>query len=367
VELHCRSSDWFQHRHQNDEAYDPIILHVVFEHDQNIFRKNGSMIPTLELAPLVDMRLWNKYRDLMETFSSIPCERSIGRLDRVYIKSFLPRLLIESLQVKTKKISSLLEEYKGSWEDAFYVRLSGSFGFNVNTLPFELLARTIPRNILAKHAGHSDQVQALLFGGAGFLAGPFSEAYPERLRNEFIFLQKKYALKPLDLFLWKFGRLRPSNFPTVRIAQLGSLLTRSTQLLASVLETTETEALQAFFATPLMPAYWQNHYHFAKESAKKTPVMGVESVNNILSNTVAPFLFSYGSDRRDPGIIERAVNLLEVLPAETNQVTRYFAKLGVRCASMAETKALLYLKKVYCDNKKCLNCEIGIRLLKREP
>jgi len=362
VEMHLRSSDWNQHGHTSDKAYNNVILHVVLHHDAPVFRNDGTEIPVLVLNGLIPGNIEANYRDLMENLSWIPCEKKIAAIDEFHIQSWLSRVLVERLEEKSQMLEKLLKEYKGSWDNAFYVMLARNFGFKTNGLPFELLARSLPQTILAKHKNNLMQLEALIFGQAGFLEADLDDEYHKRLKSEYLFLKKKYQLTPLEAFLWKFLRLRPSNFPTIRLAQFAALIAKSNHLFSKIIEIEDVKVLKTCFAAIHASSYWDTHYRFGKEGRARSG-MGAESVDNILLNTVVLFIFYYGKCSGKQNFVSRAIALLESLAPENNNITRGFKKIGVAGSDAAASQAMLQLKKSYCDTRKCLNCGIGTKLL----
>ncbi len=362
VEMHLISSDWYKHHHQQDSAYENVILHVVFSHDQSVFRKDGTEIPVLELKNYIPQNLINTYRDLMDSQHFVPCAAALPAVDSFYVNTWLNRILIERLEAKSEQILELVKEQKGSWDDAFYITLARNFGFKNNALPFECLARALPQTLLAKHKNQPLQIEALLFGQAGMLASDFTDDYPQLLKKEFEFFQKKYALKPLDASLWKFMRLRPANFPSIRLAQFAALVIKSNHLFAQVLEIKSVTALRDLFNNLPIHSYWTNHFRFDKPAEEKNKQPGDFSLDNLLINSVAIFLFAYGLHHDKEDLRDRAVQLLERLPAEQNQIVKQFKQLGVGVNHAGDSQSLLQLKKYYCDAKKCLSCGIGTKI-----
>ena len=363
VEIHIRSSDWQKHKHEVDPSYDNVILHVVYHHDQDQYRNDGSVLPVLELRPLIPEGLSERYQELMGNLNWIACQETIGDIDRFHLTSWLSRVLVERLEEKSKGVYQVLEEYKGSWEDSFYLFLARNFGFKVNSQPFEMLARALPLQLLARHKHNPLQVEALIFGQAGFLYDTFTEDYPLQLQREYLFLQKKYQLRPIDRYLWKFLRLRPLNFPTLRLAQFSALIMKSDHLFSRILDASTPAELRAMFTELPVNGYWKQHYRFGVTSNPFSHLMGEESVNNVLINTVALFLFCYGRNMNRSSFVNRAIGLLEWLPAENNQVIERFKAAGVKLAGADCSQALLQLKKSYCEEKRCLECGIGVKIL----
>jgi hypothetical protein len=365
VEIHYRSSDWTLHKHQFDQAYDNVILHVVYEHDQVIYRENGSAIPVVSLKGKFKEALYNQYHALLHASHHFPCQQQLHRVDACSIRSVLDRQLVERFEEKTEVIYRVLEKNKGDWEKTFYHFLFRSYGFKVNALPFELLADSLDVQLLKKYQQQPMQLEALLFGQAGFLAGSFSESYPRQLQAEYDFLRHKHALCPIPVALWKMLRMRPVNFPNYRLAQLSALLQRHGHLFSRLLAMDQVvEYMDLFTTLPIHP-YWESHYHFKKNSVKCSPQMGKASIQNILINTICVFLYVYGQYTQQEPYMEKAFALLHALPAEKNAIVAPYELAGLHMENAATTQAILQLNKNYCSRKKCLNCTIGIRILKK--
>ena len=365
VEIHLRSSDWSLHRHQHDPSYDNVILHVVYEHDQVVYRKNGSEIPVLSLKGMFNEEMYDHYHALVSATNHFPCEQQLPTVDALAIRLVLDRQLIDRFEEKTKTILQVLEKNKGDWEKTFYYFLCRSFGFKVNTLPFELLADSLDLQLLKKHQLQPIQLEALLFGQAGFLEGPFTESYPEQLRTEYAFLRRKHNLSPIEVSLWKMLRMRPRNFPTYRLAQLAGLLQRHQNLFATFISVDSFLDYPGLFTSLAINPYWETHYHFKKTSVKNSPQIGKFSVQNILINTICIFFYVYGKYTDQDKYMEKAFGLLNFLPAEKNAIVAPYQVAGIVMDSAATTQALLQLNKNYCCQKKCLNCTIGIKILKK--
>jgi len=365
VEIHIKSSDWLKHNHQINPAYENVILHVVYEHDTEIRRKDNSVIPVLELKSRISTAFIKKYENLFLTLTDFPCIAQIGTVDELIVNSFLSRTLIERFEQKTNAVTETLNELKGNWDETFYRFMARNFGFKVNAVPFELFAKAVSQHIYAKHKNNPHQIEALVFGAAGFLNAEFEEEYPKKLKAEFLFLRKKYNIKPIEVSLWKFMRMRPQNFPTVRLAQFAALIVKTNHLFSKVMEIKDISELHALFQNLPVHAYWKTHYHFKKETSGVNNQIGKTSVDNILLNTVALFLFAYGKHSATQFYINRAIKLLESLPAEQNAITDKFTGAGVKMDHAFASQGILQLKKHYCDEKKCLSCGIGIKILKQ--
>ncbi|MBC7416868.1 MAG: DUF2851 family protein [Pedobacter sp.] len=365
IEIHLKSSDWLRHNHQTDAAYDTVILHVVFEHDAEIERKDGTLLPVLTLKNRIAPDLIERYADLCLNLNAFPCSAQIGAVDKFIVNAFLSRTVIERFEQKAELLAKSLAQLNGNWDEAFYHALAGNFGFKVNALPFELFAKALPQQIYAKHKENPLQIEALVFGVAGFLKDNFNDAYPQGLKNEFEFLKKKYGLQPLNASIWKFMRMRPQNFPTIRLAQFAALILKANHLFSKILNIKSPTELRALFEDLSVNSYWETHYHFKKEAATVSAQIGRASIDNILLNTVALFLFTYGKYTGTDGYVHRAVKLLEQLPAENNAITASFIEAGVQLEHAFASQGAIQLKKSYCDQKKCLLCGIGIKILKQ--
>jgi hypothetical protein len=365
VEIHILASDWLLHQHQNDEAYENVILHVVYENDTPIFRQDGSALPILVIKDLFDPDLLQQYEKLISSLCQFPCEKQIREVEPLIVRHFLSRILIERFIEKSEEIAQQLAQCTNDWESVFYYFLAKNFGFKVNAVPMELMAQAIPHQLYGKHKNQPLQIEALIFGQAGFLNQQFAEEYPNKLKREYQFLKQKYGLKSISISLWKFLRMRPQNFPTLRLAQLGALITNSNRLLSKILtETSVAEIEKLFHNLPVNP-FWEKHYHFHKKTNHVNVQLGKQTIENILINTVSLFLFAYGKTMDQYELINRSLALLEQLPAENNAIIEQYREAGVKIDSAFVSQALLQLKKKYCNEKKCLNCTIGIKILRK--
>ncbi|WP_094571790.1 DUF2851 family protein [Mucilaginibacter xinganensis] len=365
VEVHISSSDWQKHGHTTDDSYSNVILHVVYKDDKPLVLANGRRVPTLELQNRIPDELHSKYHNLV--FGNqviIPCEANIGGVDVLTMHNWLTRVLVERLEKRSAAVIDALNINRGDWEETFYQFLAANFGFKTNALPFELLAKSLPQITLAKNRNSSLQIEALIYGQAGFLDGDFKDEYPSKLKSEYEFLQKKYKLVPIEKHLWKFMRLRPQNFPTIRLAQFAALVVQANHLFSKVLEVKDVKALRDLFSEIKVNPYWETHYKFDTESAPSSKNMGASSIDILLLNTLALFLFSYGKHNQSQHYINRSLKLLEHLPNENNNIITDFANLGVKITTAFESQALLELKNNYCNYKKCLQCGVGNRILK---
>ncbi len=362
VEIHTRASDWHKHKHTSDKAYDNILLHVVNEADVKLHRRNGEPIPTLEMKDRIPKPVYGKYLQFRSSRGWIPCEKQISSVDKFTLNNCLDRLLVERLERKSKAILDSLQQNKNNWEETFYQQIAKAFGYKVNAGPFELLARAVPASVLGKHRNSLAQIEALLFGTAGMLEGKFKDDYPKALQKEFRFLKQKFNLKPLDVSLWKFMRLHPPGFPTIRISQFSSLFYGSSHLFSKILESASMKEIVSLFSTHTTE-YWVTHFRFDKKSGNRKKTLGADTINIIIINTIVPFLFIYGKEKGEEKFCDRALSLLEKLDPENNSIISKWNSIGVPAKNAGDTQALLQLKNEYCSKKRCLECSVGGKLL----
>ena len=365
VELHINSSDWHKHKHTDDNAYKNVILHVVYRDDEPIVLPDGRRLATLELKDLISPELYNRYHHLVYGNQQfIPCEGSVQAVDDITLRNWLTRVLIERLEKRSDAVMATLEKNKGDWEEAFYQFLAAQFGFKTNAVPFELMAKSLPQLTLAKHKNNPLQIEALIFGQAGFLEEEFKDDYPKKLKEEYGFLQKKNNLVPVEKHLWKFMRMRPQNFPTIRLAQFAALIIKSNHLFSKMIEIKDVTYLRKLFTELQINPYWETHYRFEAESKPSSKSLGESSIDILLLNTFVLFLFCYGKHNQQEYYINRALKLLEKLPAEQNNIVTNFGLLGIKVSTAFDSQALLELKNNYCNYKKCLHCGVGNKILR---
>lgn len=361
IEIHQKSSHWYQHRHETDPAYDNVILHVVELYDKPVKVKNHEL-PTLVLR--YPDKIQKNYEILLKSKHWIACENKLSEIDPFILRFWFSSLMIERLESKTGEILKILEQNHNNWNETFYQLLARNFGMKTNALPFELLAKSLPLNILSKHKNDLFQTEALLFGQSGLLNETLlGDDYYLALRKEYSFLYKKYGLSGIESHLWKFMRLRPINFPTVRIAQLAMLIHHSTALFSHILDTEKPDELRKLFDVTASE-YWNSHYRFNKTSEEVRPkALGKTAFNNLVINTIVPMIFVWGDQHLDQSMKDRALLLLEKLDPEENQIIRKWSESGVESRTAFETQALLQLKNNYCDKKNCLNCQLGAKII----
>ena len=363
IEIHKNASDWNKHNHQVNKAYNNVILHVVENNDQPVLRSNLEEIPAMIFK--YPQYLKNNYQNLLDAKTWIACENQFHKIDPIILQLGFNRLMIGRLEDKTDEILTRLQQNNNDWNTTFYQMLARMFGFKVNSVPFELLAKSLPLEVLAKHKSSLFQIEALLFGNSGLLNDQLlGDDYYLNLRNEYSFLYKKYHLKGIESHLWKFMRLRPGNFPTVRISQFAALIYRSHGLFSKITEIEDLDHLKKLFKVEASE-YWNSHYSFNKKSkGNSIKEIGETSVDMLIINVVIPFLFVYGEKQNKEKLKNRALEFLEQLPAEKNSIIEKWGKLGVKARSAFESQSLIQLKNKFCERKKCLNCQLGVKLVK---
>lgn len=363
VEIHEKSSDWYRHGHATNPVYDSVILHITQHIDCEVCRTNGEPIPQLLLTCPDSVRA--NYRELLETDQYPPCYRIIPTLPRLTLHAWMAALQLERFEEKTEAVRERLQHADGNWEDAFFVTLARNFGFGLNGDAFETWARHIPLRAVDKHRNDLFQIEAIFFGQAGLLQEPQADPYYQRLQKEYAYLQHKFELTPIDPHRWRFLRLRPNNFPHVRIAQLACLYHRSYGLLSQVLEAESLAEVRTLLKGGISD-YWLTHYTFAAAAPSRPKTLSPTTLDLLLINTVVPFLYAYGKHKDNEALCARASRFLEELKPENNHIIRLWSECGLTAAHAGDSQALIQLKKNYCDRKKCLYCRIGYEYLKRK-
>lgn len=362
VEIHVRSSDWYRHGHQTDKAYDNVILHVVYESDTEIIQNNLLVVPTVALSGQMDAGVLDRINILRSSAADIPCGSYLESLEPTRWKSWLDRMLVERLEHKSGLVDLALHANRNDWEDAFYQLLARNFGFKVNAVPFEMLSRILPRKLLLRYGDRPELVDALVLGQAGFLDEEMEEDYPVLLKNEYRFLARKHGLVPMEQHLWKFLRMRPANFPTIRLSQFGRLVTAHGFSFSKVLQTNDPVHLMEQLRVQASE-YWNNHYLLNKPAPHSRKSIGSDSIDNIFINTVVPALFYYGRRNGDAYLVDRALEWLTTLSYEKNKVLDTWSNAGIQASSAFDSQALLHLHANYCSSKRCLDCAIGKQLV----
>ena len=363
IEIHERSSDWFKHGHHVDAGYNSVILHIASEIDMEISRSNGERIPQIQLICPEAVR--TNYKELLETDSYPPCYRIIPSLPPFTAHSWMTALQMERFEQKATLLNERLKRCQGNWEDAFFITLARNFGFGLNGDAFETWAHRLPFRAVDKHRNDLFQIEAIFFGQAGILEDSDGDGYYLRLKKEYTYLQHKFGLIPMDASLWRFLRLRPANFPHIRIAQLACLYHRAYGLLSRIMETETLQGVRDILKGGTSE-YWLTHYTFGGSSPSRPKTLSNTSLDLLIINTVVTFLYAYGLHKGNRVLCARAGSFLEELKAENNYITRMWEQCGMKASNAADSQALIQLKKEYCDKKKCLYCRIGYEYLKRK-
>ncbi len=361
IEVHTKSSLWNVHKHHEDHNYTNVILHVVWLHDADIY--NPTEIPVLTLQDKTSQLLMQQYEELMHNTSFIPCERSVNSVSFLTWTAWKERLAVERLERKTSLIRQYLLQTKNHWEEVFWWLLARNFGITVNNEAFETIARSLSISLLAKHKTQIHQLECLLFGQANLLRGTFREYYPKMLLREYKFLQKKYKLQPISYPL-HFLRMRPQNFPTIRLAQLAQLIHHSKHLFSMIKDTPDLETVKELLQVTAND-YWHYHYRFDELSPFKEKTLGKQMIENIIINTIVPVLFGYGYLLKESNHTKKALLWLTQTHPEENTLIRKWDKLGVSVDSALDSQALTELSKEYCTYKNCLSCAVGNAILKK--
>lgn len=365
VEIHLFSSDWNAHRHSNDRAYDNVILHVVWEETEQIFRKEGTAIPTIELKDIVNANvLWN-YNNLLRNPADILCEPHFGSCSDLSKYAMMDKAMVTRLESKTADIFELLNKNKNDWELTSYQWIARNFGFKLNAEAFFRLSEVLPLRVVRKHQGSLFQLESLVFGQAGFLEEPEGE-YALKLENEYCFLAEKYNIyeKRMSRHEWKFLRTRPGNFPTLRLAQFARLLNNNEGLFSFFTETREVSVIVEKLGV-VQSGYWQEHYDFGKKSRVKLSGIGETSLENLVINTVVNLLSAYSASIDTPVYAERAIEILESIKPEKNHITEKWKNLGIAVKSGFDSQALIQQYNAFCLRKRCVQCPVGAELLRR--
>jgi hypothetical protein len=363
VEIHVRSSDFLIHQHEKDENYKNIILHVVYENDKEISILKKMKIPTLEMKSYIPVEAFRKYDFLQNCKDEIACGADIKKVPPVIITNQLEARMIERLENKCEEIRENLEKNNNNWEETFYWMLGKHWGMKVNSDPFEWLVRSTPLTLIKRHQDHLIQLEALLLGQAGLLEKEFEDTYPKKLQNEYAFLKGKYKLSPISKHAWKYLRMRPSNFPTQRLAGLASLFHHQPNYFQIILKEQKLKVAIQCFQTPVSE-YWQRHYIPDKLTTRQQSGSGIGLIQNIFINCVIPFLFFYGRERGIVAFEQKAIEWSSELEGEKNHITNQWIKNGVKPQNSIDSQGMIQQFNYYCKQKKCLECTVGTYLIK---
>ena len=378
IEIHERQQDWYAHKHDTDAAYDNVILHVVRKSEKNnaertVITKNGRKIPELEID--VPEHVQRNYRELLERDTYPPCYQIIPTLPSLMAHSWMAALQVERLERKTLDVTNILHALNGDWEHAFFVVLARSFGLGNNSDSLEIWARHLPLNSVAHHRNDLFQVEAFFLGMAGMLdenilrertkEKTLSDPYFQKLSAEYQYLRLKFRLSEPPQLTWKLLRMRPQNFPHIRIAQLAKLFHEESTSLSKLLACKHIKNVHELLAHGVSP-YWETHYTFGNESQENRKLLSLASVSLIAINCVVPILFAYGRTMGDESYCDKALELLDSIKAEDNNITRMWQKVGLKVSNAGDSQALIQLKKQYCDRKDCFRCRFGYEYLKKQ-
>lgn len=359
VEMHVNSSDWFKHGHQDDDAYKNVVLHVVYHNDCERLK-----IPTLVIDGKFDESILMQYEGFMKSRLWIPCEKMIADVQQFTWLSWLERIVVERLETEVKDVYAHLVENNFNWEETVYQRVMRYLGMKVNNDAFERLAKLLPLKILRKHVDNALQVEAMIFGCAGFLEQTFTEDYPVLLQREFKVLKSKFDLISMPMAYWKFLRMRPPNFPTVRLAQTASLICSCDTLFSKLLSISDLETMRTMFDVEANE-YWDTHFIFGKPSKMMKKTLGATAIDVLIINAIVPILFCYGMYHDDENLKSRSLEFLGKMEPEDNLVIRNFRKMGVNVRNAQQSQAILHLYNCYCKKRKCLNCRVFRACLKK--
>lgn len=362
VEIHLKSSDWYVHHHEKDEAYENVILHVVWEHDTEIFRSNNTEIPVLELKNYVDPVTITNYQSLIFPKSWIFCEKQLASIPQFVWSNWQERLFFERLERKSNPISELLKQTNNDWEAVLFCLLAKNFGLNTNGEIFLKIAQFIPFSVIRKESFEVENLEALLFGNAGLLDIEKEDNYFKDLKFRYFYLLHKYQIEKKIVEPVQFFKHRPDNFPTIRLSQLANLYHSRQNLFSKISVSTSVKAIYEIFEISVSN-YWQNHYQFDKGSPKKKKPLSKSFVDLIIINTIIPLQFAYAKSQGKE-ISENLIQLLSEVAPEKNAILDKFSSFGIKSKNAFETQSLLQLKNEYCNKSRCLECAIGMELLK---
>ena len=363
VEIHQKGSDWFRHAHEKDTAYNNVILSVVGEADMEVYDSRGREIDAITLV--YDNRLWDEYVFMQGVPVEPRCHRHLKQIDTARLDILFAGYAIERLERKCKDIQVMLRETKNDWEECFYRMLVRYWSGNVNADAFTQLAQNLSYKKVVRSSELLFRVEALLLGYAGLLSDvPGTDKYALGLREEYEYQAAKFQLKAMDASQWRFMRIRPTAFPTVRLALLASLMMRFNFLLSRVLDASEVSEIYDLLDVTAS-SYWDTHYKLGMDSTKRVKKVGSNMKNVIIINALVPFLFVYGKERGEEQYCDKALRWLEELKAERNYVSEAWTRYGVRVNSALQSQALLQVKREYCDTHRCLHCKIGAEVFRQ--
>ncbi len=376
VEIHVKASDWFLHQHEHDQAYESVVLHVVWENDTPIRRRDGTLLPTLTLKGTVRLSVLERYSKLQDQKEGIPCSGIFHEVHELQKIAMLDRTLLERLERKSAQVLEMLQNNQYDWEEVSFQWLGQHFGFKLNDPAFLRLTQIVPLKIIQKHRSSLFQIEALLFGSAGLIPEKadidlngnllFEDTYIAELRKEYRFLAAKYGLtgKQMEFREWKFLRLRPAGFPTIRMAQFARLLNLQNGLFSAITNTENASGLHQLFHLK-QSEYWTLHFQFQKKAKTKVPAMGKDATDLLIINAAVPLLVAYSKQRQQPELLDRAIGWLSELAAENNRITREWEEVEMKVKTAADSQALIEWYHNYCMPRRCLECSVGAALLRQ--
>lgn len=364
IEIHVNSSDWYKHNHHKDKAYNNVILHVVYnKNDGETICENGNVVPVYELRNNISEEYLRNFNVLNNSSEKIPCTGLIQNMNPFKTESFKPKLLIERLERKSNTIYHEWINCGKDWNQVIFITLSKYFGQKLNQLPFEQLAKSIDFKLLLKNKHNQDLIEAFIFGQAGFLNNNFNDDYPNKLKKDYAYIKQKYSLVEMEYSWWKFLRLRPASFPTIRLAQLSSFIYNLESSLFDLLFSESTkDIIKAFKYEP--NDYWLNHYNFDLQSNRKKKVIGDNTIEVLIINAIIPVMFTYAKSIGKEDLIEKSINFYSQIKAERNKIIDDWNNLNIICKTAYDSQSLIELRTEYCNKKKCMDCQIGHAILK---
>lgn len=362
VEIHIKSSDWYVHNHEKDSNYDNVILHVVWEHDADIYRKDNSVIPTLELKRFIEHSVLDNYQKLFYKSNKwINCENDFKDVSPFLLRNWLERLYFERLEEKSKVIHALLEKSKNNWEAVFFGMLAKNFGLNINGEAFISMSQSMDFSVIRKLQSSRLELEALFFGQIGLLDDNFEDMYFKSLVKQYQYLKTKFQLNNKAVIPVQFFKLRPLNFPTIRLSQLAMLYNKHSNLFSKIISCETIHDFYEVFNVSVSD-YWETHYNFKTVSKRSKKTLTKAFINLLIINSIIPIKFAYAKSI-GKSISEELLDIMNQLPAEKNSITSKFEELKQDKYSAYQSQAFIQLKKFYCDKNKCLQCAIGNALL----
>lgn len=367
IEIHVDPNDWNQHGHQKNKAYNAVILHVVWDGHLDCFLEDGTLIPCLELKPLVDEALLQKIEQLLQNNHWLPCSYGMGKVPDYQKIQVLNRMGIERLEHRYKIVVLMLNSYRGDWERVCLGMLAGAFGMKVNKQSFQDLSQILSLKLIQKMKNNPENIHALFFGQAGFLkCYKGDDPYVMKLQANYDYLKKSQQLIEISAFQWKFMRMRPYNFPTIKLAQLASMYCLFASWFSLIVEANSLEELKTYCQQLEIPEFWNTHFHLEKESVRHNTRIIEQFFHLLAINSFVPILFSYGKFIGNQVYMDRALQWLEQLKPEVNSVCRRYMGFGMDLFNALETQAVLHLRSAYCNSKRCLECGIGVSIIRRD-